>query len=79
MEEKEQNENKQVTPQVVDGEGCLKGCLSLIALFGLLFILLTSCGDSSPSYQPGDFDYDGDSGDFDDAKEFLEWKMKQEE
>lgn len=79
MEENNQNENKETVPQEIDSEGCLKGCLSLIVVFGLLIILVTSCVDnSSPSYQPGDFDFDGDSGDIDDATKFLEWKMKQE-
>lgn len=80
MEENNQNENKETVTQPTEDLGCFKGCLTLIVMLFLLIIMITACGDnSSPSYQPGDFDFDGDSGDFDDATKFLEWKMKQEE
>lgn len=71
--------NKQVNAET-EIKGCMVGCLGLIVMFFILMIMISSCSVGGGSnYQPGDFDFDGDSGDLDDATEFLEWKMNQEE
>lgn len=68
--------------QQVDTKGCGKGCLILVAILGAIILLFSACmdnmGSSGRSYQPGDFDFDGDSGDLDDANEFLKWKINEE-
>lgn len=58
--------------------GCLAGCLTLVGILILIIILVTACVDTGSKYQPGDYDFDGDSGDFDDAVKFLQWKINVE-
>lgn len=74
----------QINKKQVTGENETKGYmaefLGLIVVIFILIIMISSCSVGGGSnYQPGDFDFDGDSGDLDDAIEFLEWKMNQEE
>ncbi|MGE6488923.1 hypothetical protein [Paenisporosarcina sp. NPDC076898] len=84
MEESKQEISPQTNLPQINAEtelkGCAFGCLGLILVLGILMIMITSCGSGGGSnYQPGDFDFDGDSGDLDDSIEFLEWKMNEEE
>ena len=71
-------DKKNNSPEIMSDKQQAYGCGFLILV--LVIILFTSCGLSSgTNYQPGDFDFDGDSGDIDDATNFLQWKINEEE